>query len=32
MMADQKTDVVVVMGDHQREQFLADNQPAILIY
>ena len=31
-MADQKPDVVVVMGDHQREQFLTDNQPAILIY
>ena len=31
-MADQKPDVVVIMGDDQHEQFLTDNQPAILIY
>lgn len=31
-MADQKPDVVVIIGDDQHEQFLTDNQPAILIY
>ena len=31
-MADQKPDVVVIIGDDQHEQFLTDNRPAILIY
>ena len=31
-LADAAPDVVVIVGDDQHEQFLEDNQPAILIY
>lgn len=31
-LADEKPDVVVIIGDDQHEQFLSDNQPAVLIY
>lgn len=31
-LADARPDVVIVVGDDQKEQFLEDNQPAMLIY